>query len=364
MLAEEQSSDIPLTLADTTPELPARPINLELLDTKAMAINEVTAGGINQMENESPTNTSIEHKKVTNMESSKKAEIDALGTEELRNSGAINLKDMTGPYDKDEMDADISEGEQDKAKEEDVEEVEDTASASWILPSIKDDGNEPKLSLKQLLIMALVTSPSRSMSMEEIYQWINDGFLYYKDQTFQHTLNPSSYNWMEELNDILHRYDFPTEPVENLDVENKNVLFHLPPGREWHILPKPNKMKAKPFRFMDLPYDIRLMIVELALQRPLPQNHGWIIDPDYTAKRKENYRKTNRLPQRLTAVGPHCWELRTDGLDKVLALLSVSKQVYAEAAPVFYRTNFFEFDSAATLSRFFDGIPFRRKVCD
>jgi hypothetical protein len=88
---------------------------------------------------------------------------------------------------------------------------EETISTIWTLPSIVDDGNEPKLSLQQLIAMALVASPTRSLSMEEICTWINDGFQYYKDPKFQ----PAASNWRVELNDILHGYDFPTEPREN-----------------------------------------------------------------------------------------------------------------------------------------------------
>lgn len=272
--------------------------------------------------------------------------------------------ETTEPSEMDKMDVDAPTTEQKNAEEDVEEDVETTDSKVWSLPCIVDDGCEPKLSLKQLLIMALVTSPTRTLSVEEICQWINDGLKYYKDQTFQHTLNPGgTFNWMEELNDILHRYDFPTEPILKPESEDGKVVLYLPPGSEWHVLPKPEKMKAKPFRFMDLPFDLRLMILEFALVRPLPTKQGWIIDPEYTAKRKENYRKPRRIPQRLKALGPHGWELRTDTLDVVLAVLSVSKQVYAEAAPVFYRGNFLEFDSAITLSRFLDGVPFRKKVC-
>lgn len=271
--------------------------------------------------------------------------------------------EIAEPSDKDKMEVDAPETEPLKTEEE-VEEVETTDSKVWSLPSIIDDGCEPQLSLKQLLVMALVTSPTRTLSMEEICQWINDGFKYYKDLTFQHTLNPgTTYNWMEELNDILHLYDFPTEPILKPESDDGKVVIHLPPGREWHILPKPEKMKVKPFRFLDLPFDIRLMILEFALVRPLPKKQGWIIDPEYTAKRKENYRKARRTPQRLKALGLHGWELRTDGLDVVMAVLSVSNLVFKEAAPVFYRGNFLEFDSAVTSSRFLDGVPFRRKVC-
>ncbi|KAE9981010.1 hypothetical protein EG328_011911 [Venturia inaequalis] len=272
----------------------------------------------------------------------------------------------TEPSEDDKMDVDTPTTKQEEVEEE----LEPTDSKTWSLPSITDDGNEPPLSLKQLVIMALVISPTRTLSLEEICQWINDGFKYYKNLTFQHTLHPgTTYNWMGELNDILHRYDFVTEPVlqqPNEDgngvIRNGKVVLHLPPGREWHILPNPGKMKDKPFRFLDLPLDLRLMILEFALVRPLPKKRGWIIDPEYTAKRKENYRKSRRTPQRLRAVGPYGWELRTEGLDVVLAVLSVSKQVYVEAAPVFYRGNFLEFDSAVTLGRFLDGVPFRRKM--
>ncbi|RDI85022.1 hypothetical protein Vi05172_g4910 [Venturia inaequalis] len=293
------------------------------------------------------------------------------GTEKTQREVIETLADSptgegtTKPSENDEMDVDTSTTKQEEVEEE----VEPTDSKTWSLPSITDDGNEPPLSLKQLVIMALVISPTRTLSLEEICQWINDGFKYYKNLTFQHTLHPgTTYNWMGELNDILHQYDFVTEPVLQQPDEGGNgvsrngkVVLHLPPGREWHILPNPGKMKDKPFRFLDLPLDLRLMILEFALVRPLPKKRGWIIDPEYTAKRKENYRKSRRTPQRLRAVGPYGWELRTEGLDVVLAVLSVSKQVYVEAAPVFYRGNFLEFDSAVTLGRFLDGVPFRRK---
>ncbi|QDS69141.1 hypothetical protein FKW77_010441 [Venturia effusa] len=244
------------------------------------------------------------------------------------------------PSDKDEMDLDIPKSEPKDAEDKgDAEEVETTISNVWSLPSIIDDGCEPQLSLEQLLIMSLVTSSTRTLSMEEICQWINGRFKYYKDLMFQHSLHPeTTYNWMGILNDILHRYDFPTEPIWKADEagEDRKIVFHLPPGREWHILPKPSKIKVRPFRFLDLPVDLRLMILEFALVRHLPKKHGWIIDPEYTTKRKENFRKAHRTPQRLKAVGPHKWELRTDTLDIVLAVLSWIRSLVLHYDPPIY----------------------------
>lgn len=346
-----KASEIKNRDSDMIESAEAHEADVERKKSAALAPSELERSGASETENYSPE--MIEHADTQMVEGK------LLLTEQTE-------VETSEPPDKDKMDVDAPTTGRKKAEEDVEEEVETTDSKVWSLPSIVDDGFEPQLSLKQLLIMALVTSPTRTLSMEGICQWINDGFKYYKDQTFQHTLNSGgTLNWMKELNDILHRYDFPTEPVWKTDEggENGKVVLYLPPGREWHILPKPDKMKAKPFRFMDLPFDLRLMILEFALVRPVPKKQGWIIDPEYTAKRKENYRKSRRIPQRLKASGPHGWELRTDGLDVVLAVLSVSKQVYAEAAPVFYRGNFLEFDSAVTMSRFLDGVPFRKKVC-
>jgi hypothetical protein len=144
-----------------------------------------------------------------------------------------------------------------------------------------------------------------------------------------------------------------------MTVASRCYHFILPAGGEWWILTKDFKDKAKPFKFMELPFELRLMVYTWTLHHPLRSKYGWSIDRHYTLNKQDLYDRFYRQPQRLSTKGPGDWDLLTRSIDKLLALTMVNKQIATEALPVFYRTNFFYFSSPKILGRFYAGIPNR-----
>jgi hypothetical protein len=228
----------------------------------------------------------------------------------------------------------------------------------FTLPKLVDNNEaEPNFTLPQLIIMALVSTPNRTLSIPQMVKWIEDSFEFYFYLTLYQKSNSSTgeVEWIRRVKSFLQQYDFPTEPVYfNQDEE---IRFRLEDGGEWFILPRPDIVES--FSLMKLPLELRLLIYHWVLYRPLPRNHGWVIDPEYTEHRVTRYNEYNHMPQYLTTPIPGGWELRTPRLDKVLALLSTNRQIKEEATPVFYRSNSFYFDSCRTMHSFLSGLPHR-----
>ncbi|KAF2436969.1 hypothetical protein EJ08DRAFT_704512 [Tothia fuscella] len=232
-------------------------------------------------------------------------------------------------------------------------------SAIFTYPLLRDDGQKPTLTLPQLVIMALVMAPSRILSLSNICDWISRSFHYHREQAPERSQQDggSPTDWHSRVDSILHRYDFPTNPI--YDENNGEFTFELKNGREWFVLPKPEVPFTRPFRLMDVPIEFRLKIYKFALCHPLPVNHGWALDAANIEEGKAQLDNSDWRSQFLTTKGVAGFELRTRRIDEVLALLLVNKQVHAEATPVFYRSNYFYFDSAQTLITFLSGIPSR-----
>jgi hypothetical protein len=230
----------------------------------------------------------------------------------------------------------------------------------FTFPPLVDDGSAPKLNLAELTIIALAVSPARILSISQIIKWITSTFSYYRNLTYYHqSNNESTASWMNQVEKLLHQYDFPTTPVYS-DGED-SILFHLDNGGEWFFLPKTRSITSNPFPLFKLPPELRSLIYHWSLYRGLPRKHGWVIDSEYTAHRLDTLWQDDHKPEYLYVLGPGEWELRTPPMDKVLALLSVNKQIKKEATPVFYRSNSFYFNSCRTLHSFLLRMPSRFK---
>jgi hypothetical protein len=247
------------------------------------------------------------------------------------------------------------------ALEVDQQVVIDVPCSLFTLPEITDDGNEPMLDLSQLVIMALVSSPGRILSFPQIISWIQGTSQYYQSLTTSTESEASlSPKWIRKVEMILHQYDFPTIPIFSGEV-NEELLFHLEDGKEWFILPKPDRIASKPFPFMKLPRALRSKIYRWLFRRPLPPKHGWVIDAEYTENQKilHSEHSVDLKSQYLSTPGPGDWELRTPRMNQDLALLYVNKRINKEATPVYYSSNTFFFISCRTMYGFLSGMPNR-----
>ncbi|RVX69510.1 hypothetical protein B0A52_06574 [Exophiala mesophila] len=62
------------------------------------------------------------------------------------------------------------------------------------MPPIVDDGNKPNYSYAQMIGMALLRSPTRKLTLSQIYDWISKTFSYYREDTKQSWHNSIRHN--------------------------------------------------------------------------------------------------------------------------------------------------------------------------
>ena len=221
--------------------------------------------------------------------------------------------------------------------------------------------NDPKTlgrSLEKLIVAILTAERDNgraSLTLKQIIDKIRKLSSYYAEQEVggDAILHP----WTRNVEDVLHQYDFPTEPF--LDRNDGELHFAVPEGGEWFVLNKPSKGKGRPFKLMELLFELRLMVYTYVLRHPLPDKQGWAPNRDYTLNCKNLIHRQDRSPQRLTTIGPGGWELRTRPMPELLAITMASHEIQREALPVFYRTNTFYFESPKIMGRFYAGIPNR-----
>ncbi|KAF2624026.1 hypothetical protein BU25DRAFT_165991 [Macroventuria anomochaeta] len=67
------------------------------------------------------------------------------------------------------------------AKEVKIEESEGPLPEPDEMPSVEDDGNKPSYSYAMLIGMAILRAPSRRLTLAQIYKWISDTFVFYRN---------------------------------------------------------------------------------------------------------------------------------------------------------------------------------------
>lgn len=202
--------------------------------------------------------------------------------------------------------------------------------------------------LRSIIIHALSRSATKCLPIRGIQSAIEQLFPAYHGV-------PSI---LKSINELLREYDFPTEPF----LIGNRLHFKLLPGintgsRQFD----PSPYHTGPFRLMELPLRIRLMIYKHVLVLPAP--NGWIIDDTYTENADKYYR--NKLSGESLTLRTYPtkspFTLVSPPLQTWLALINTAVQkVYSEAVPVFYAHNTFRFESCATLRTFLAKLPTRR----
>jgi forkhead transcription factor HCM1 len=68
-----------------------------------------------------------------------------------------------------------------KVKEVKVEEADGPLPDPDQMPDVEDDGNKPSYSYAMLIGMAILRAPSRRLTLAQIYKWISDTFVFYRN---------------------------------------------------------------------------------------------------------------------------------------------------------------------------------------
>lgn len=127
---------------------------------------------------------------------------------------------------------------------------------------------------------------------------------------------------------------------------------------------------GQPFRFLDLPAELRVRIYEYALAYP---KSGVAVDIPISKQESQDYRPANaavftrdydRTFELFQCISSRGWQLiNLPPLHKVLALLQVSKLLYKEAMPVFFTQNKFVVRDIAMLRPFLERLSIERRKC-
>jgi forkhead transcription factor HCM1 len=68
-----------------------------------------------------------------------------------------------------------------KTKDIKVEEADGPLPEPDQMPAVEDDGNKPSYSYAMLIGMAILRAPSRRLTLAQIYKWISDTFVFYRN---------------------------------------------------------------------------------------------------------------------------------------------------------------------------------------
>ncbi len=203
-----------------------------------------------------------------------------------------------------------------------------------------DVGEEQPFTLKQLIAMAMMSSPTKALWSNEIVNWNLENFRYhaalYHDCDCHLRLGSSACdNPIEE--DVDWELGLLYAPFKYAATEGYSII----PGEEQDTIH--NRVRSHNFPILRLPLELRLMVYKFALTFPC-DGVRWTVRGLHRFSGQVNGRFVPEADPK-----------------ELLALLSVSRQIYNEAMGIFYSENSFEFSSLSILWSFLSGIGKKKR---
>ncbi|CAK3868704.1 Hypothetical predicted protein [Lecanosticta acicola] len=242
-----------------------------------------------------------------------------------------------------------------------------------IIEPFRSMQEKPPFNLEDLIVMALM---EKSRSAESVQRWIFLNFIYYSEMAFRHawktTLGSPTdpghrlINFASHLDKAFRTYDIPLEKVKgdphilSLDSDewsvpaNQGMVFlrDVIPQREAQMI-------KKPFRFLDLPPELREKINSIVLSLP----KSGVAARSVGANRRMSLLARTRghdEPFEFADGTQYVYECRP--LSVQLALLLCNKQIFQETKHLFYSINTFICDHQFALGEVLRQLaPGRRK---
>ncbi|KAK3113669.1 hypothetical protein LTR53_008820 [Teratosphaeriaceae sp. CCFEE 6253] len=236
---------------------------------------------------------------------------------------------------------------------------------SAVIKPWAESAEAPPFSERQLLIMALASSP-RPMTEEAAYEWILDHFKYYKKAMFaelwqsqtgdlpcdSYAGSPSAYDRSENIPSFIEEFlsCFYMVDLPLIEIAYPNEVRFMVSSAGAHAslsdLLNDGPDDASPFRFFELPPELRNRIYEMFFRYPASG-----LCYDGPGRRFEMLtRSLNDMADDID-----CWDASeaapffTPAPRDILMPLSIDRQFYSEAMPIFYRINHFHFDGYRSL---------------
>ncbi|KAK3111414.1 hypothetical protein LTR53_013366 [Teratosphaeriaceae sp. CCFEE 6253] len=222
---------------------------------------------------------------------------------------------------------------------------------SAVIKPWAESAEAPPFSERQLLIMVLASSP-RPMTQEAACEWTLDHFEYYKKAMFaelwqsqtrdlswdSYAGSPSAYHRSENIPNLIEEF-LSCFYMVRFTVSSAGAHASL------SDLPNDGPDDASPFRLFELPPEPR-KIYEMVFRYPASG-----LCYDGPGRRFEMLtRSLNDMANDID-----CWDASeaapffTPAPRDILMPLSINRQFYSEAVPIFYRINHFHFDGYRSL---------------
>lgn len=225
-----------------------------------------------------------------------------------------------------------------------------------VIAPFQDSEEEPPFTPKELLVMTLLVE-GRPLTERAIIHRVFDHFKYYRQQAYETFFEPDGFyysksrraaaDYRRQFQEVLKQAELPVEIIRNQGASREEQYFISAKNCEQMlsgVLHPQGTGDQQPFRFFDLPAELRNTIYELTFQYP---KSGLFLSKE----RKYAYVQTRSIAED-TKVGHDFQRLTYDGLKEyfrtapikdILSPLLVSRQFYQEASPVFYSINHFYF---------------------
>lgn len=256
---------------------------------------------------------------------------------------------------------------------------------------------QPPFSAAQLIAIALL-SKDTSLSDAQIYTWIVTNFGYYNDLMI-HALKTCGGPWAlprrrhdpvhsenieyfhEAIRDTLKSFDTPIQIEEAPDGARFTMSATNARALLGNKLEKGEAKRIGPFRFLDLPADLRHYIYELVFAYPksglevIEDEEPYGIrrvfrvfanafDKDFSFAEWANPNIFHMTDWEVDDVQPppHIpYMFKTEHVSDILTPLLVSRQFFKEATPVFYSLNHFYCHTVTCLEEFLLCVPAPRR---
>jgi forkhead transcription factor HCM1 len=130
-----------------------------------------------------------------------------------------------------------------KTKEVKVEEVEGPLPEPDEMPAVEDDGKKPSYSYAMLIGMAILRAPARRLTLAQIYKWISDTFVFYR--------NSQETGWQNSIRHNLSLSKSFSKQERPKDDPGKGHYWVINDGfeKQYHKV-KPVRRAAQPESFM------------------------------------------------------------------------------------------------------------------
>ena len=231
--------------------------------------------------------------------------------------------------------------------------------------------DEPPFSTPELIVLALAWKKNHKASKRWIFSWILRHFRFYNRKAITRYINTieadcnsdgeiSEEEDFGDYDDVVpgfrsafNLYDIPLSTGDPLldspATEEDEVYTVTRQGARCFLRGVLENPRKGPFRFLDLPVELRINIYEMVFALPkiwIGRVTGVSSCGEYglvLSQREHDPDSMSEVPEGWVCTKP---------VSKLLALLSVNKQIHQEAMPYFYRVNSFHFSSMEKLSLF------------